>query len=119
MCRARRRAQDRVAPGIVDGNAQVQRVAADSCVFRTGDGGRKTVGKPVAPTDDAETHAFLDEILRLVDEIGMEQRHQRVHFRLRPAPIVAREGVERQRADAVIGRGFHHAPHGLDAGFMA
>ena len=77
------------------------------------------VGKAIAAADHRETNAVADQAFDFIRQIKPQQRHQRCDLRLRPAPIVAGKGVECQRSHALLRRGFHHAPDGLDAGFVA
>ena len=82
---------------------------------RVGDAG----GQAVAAADHGEAHAVAHQSFDLVGKIKPQQRHQRGHFRLRPAPIVAGERIQRQRADALLRRRLHHAADRLDAGLVA
>ena len=69
--------------------------------------------------DHRETNAVADQGFDLVPEIEPQKPHQCGHFRFRPTPIVARERVEGQRADAVLRRRLDDAPDGFDTGFVS
>ena len=62
---------------------------------------------------------FLRSVLKLEAQIALEQRHQRVDFGARPLPVLDRERVERQHADAQPRRRFDDVAHRIDAGTMA
>src|SRR5690606_17023406 len=55
----------------------------------------------LAVTDEAQAHATLVQGADLAFQRAEEQLHQRVDFLFRPAPVLAGEGEQGQRADAV------------------
>ncbi len=77
------------------------------------------VGETIAAADHREPNAVTNQAFDFARQIKPQQRHQRRDLRSRPAPIVAGEGVERQRSHALLWRGFHDAPDRFDAGFVA
>ena len=82
---------------------------------RRGDAVRQTV----AAADHGKADAVADQALDLTCEVEPQQRHQPCDLGLGPPPVVAGERIERQRADALLGRRLHDPPDRLDAGFMA
>ncbi len=117
--RLRRGVEDGVARGIVDRDAQVQRLAGRGGGLgargRGGDAVRQAVRRPIT----VRRTPLLARPPHLVGEIEAQQRHQRGDLGLGPAPVVGGEGVERRRADALPGRGLDHAADRLDAGLVA
>src|SRR5712691_13317799 len=77
------------------------------------------VGETIAAADYREANAVANQAFDFAREIKPQERHQCCDLRSRPAPIVAGEGVERQRSHALPWRGFHDAPDRFDAGFVA
>ncbi len=56
--------------------------------------------------------------LQLGAQVALEQHHQRADLGGGPLPVLDREGVERQHADAEPGGGLDGVAHRLDAGAM-
>jgi hypothetical protein len=110
--------QDRIAGGIVDRDAQMQNVSAGCCILGAAYCLREAVGKTIAASNHTETNAVADQACNLLAEIAPQQSHQRGHLCPRPAPVVARERVKRERPDALPRRRFNDAPDGFDAGFV-
>ena len=69
--------------------------------------------------DDAKPDVVLEQRVQLEAQIPLEQRHQRRDFRLRPLPVLEREGVQRQDVDAEPSRRFNRFADRSDAGPMA
>ncbi|GCC48803.1 hypothetical protein chiPu_0033289, partial [Chiloscyllium punctatum] len=97
----------------------MQRGAAMGLGLRARDRGGDAVGQPVAAADHGEADTVAHQGCDLVGEIEPQQPHQRRDFGFRTTPIVARECVQRQRADALVGRGLDDAADRLDARFMS
>ena len=51
----------------------------------------------------------------LLDDVVAQELHQRGDLLERPLPVLRREGVQRQRAQADLARGAHHLAHRLGA----
>ena len=72
--------------------------------------------EPVPPADDLQPDAVADAARRLGAQVFPEQPHQRGHLERGPAPVVGREGVQGERADAEPRGRLDDPPHRLRAG---
>jgi hypothetical protein len=70
------------------------------------------VGNAVAPPEEAGAHALLREIRELAVYRLVHQLQDRLHLVGRPRPVLGREGVDRERADALVDRGLDGAAEG-------
>jgi hypothetical protein len=94
------RLHDRVAGRVVERDAQAQLLAARGGRLRPVDGAAQRRIESVAPADHREPHAVGDAARGLALQVALEEAHEAAHLVLGPAPVVAREGVERQRVHA-------------------
>src|SRR6185436_7287456 len=112
-------AQDGVAGRVVDGDAQVQGAAAGGGSLGVGDGGQHLGGQAVAAADHRQAHAVLHAAGGLLAEVVVEELHQAHRLFQGAAPVVGGEGVQRQRADAEIGRRLDDVVDGVGAAAVA
>ena len=70
----------------------------------------QAVGDAVAAADEARAHALLGEIRELALDRLAEDRHQVGDLGGRPRPVLGREGVDRERADAEVDRRLDRPP---------
>jgi hypothetical protein len=83
--------------------------------FRARDLLAQALGQPVAAADDGQTRSARKELSQLYAQIMAQQLHERAHFVLGPAPVVAGERKQRELGDAEIRRRFDDAPRRGDA----
>jgi hypothetical protein len=112
-------AHDRVARRVVDGDAQAEPRAAGGRLLGRLDGAAQLGGEPVASADDLEPHAVGHAPRRLRGEVAAEEAHERPDLGRRAAPVVGREGVEGERADAERRCGLDEPSGGARAGDVA
>jgi hypothetical protein len=112
-------AQDGVARGVVDGDAQVQALAAGGGALGLGDGGDHLGGQAIAAADHAQAHAVLHAAGGLLAQVGVKEVHEPARLLEGAPPVVRREGVEGEGADAEIGRRLHDAIDGVGAAAVA
>ena len=77
------------------------------------------IGEVVAPADDLEAHVLSAQMLRLPAQIASEEAEQRDDLPPGPLPVVGGEGVERERADSLVGRHLDDAPDASGAVAMS
>ena len=75
-------------------------------------------GQAVAASDHADTHAGPEALRRLPANESVQEPHEARDLVCRALPVVRREAVERQRADAARGRRAHAPPDAADALLM-
>src|SRR5439155_18211191 len=68
------------------------------------------LGCTVATADEAHADALLGEVGQLALDRFTEDLHQRVHLVLRPRPVLGRERVDDDVADAELDSGLDRAP---------
>ena len=65
--------------------------------------------------DRLQADAVVHDLRPLVDEVVVEELHQRVHLIRRALPVLRRERVQRERAEADLARAAHDIAHALRA----
>ena len=69
--------------------------------------------------DDADPDVVGVQIGEIVADEALQEAHEVGHLLRRPAPVLGREAVDREIADAELDRRADGAPHRLDAAAMA
>src|SRR5258708_836407 len=72
-------------------------------------------GQAGTPPNHAEPHSALFHSRRFDPQVSAEQPEDGLDFIYRAAPVVGREGIERQRADPHIGRTLNNPLHDSDS----
>ena len=108
-----------VAGGIIDRQAQMHARAFFGQALTLLDLRQERAVEPIAAPDDIEADRLGEAAVGLRDEIAAQQAEERLHFRARTEPVIGREGIQRQRADVVLGGGAHHGIDRPGAGAMA
>ena len=62
--------------------------------------GQHLGGQPLAPADDREADVLVEDLLPLVEQILLQQRHEEVELGLGPLPVLGAEAVKRELPDA-------------------
>ncbi len=112
---AERGARDRLARGVVEGDAKMEPRAAACRVLDAPDRPHDGRREAIAPPDDAHAQAVLHAARGLRAQVGAQQPHERRHLGAGPSPVVRGEREQREHPDAEPGRGLDDAPHGLRA----
>ena len=112
-------AKNGVARGIIHGDAQFEGAAGGSDALGGVDGLREGWRNAITPADDAQANAFGGALGRLRAKIFFEQAEERNDFAEGASPVVGREGVKRERADAERGSSVNGAANGFHSGAMA
>src|SRR3954447_22403208 len=101
--RARRRRAPAVsprAPAVVErdvqDHARVARGALDGALQLA----PHAVAQPLDAADGLEAYVLPVYLFEFEPQVALEHAHQRVHFEARALPVLGREGIERERAQA-------------------
>src|SRR5882672_5749933 len=114
-----RGAQDHVARRVVHGQTEVEAARARRLALGAGDRGPEGEGEAVAAPDEREADIMRGQRGGLAAQERAQERHERVHLRPRPLPVVGGEGEEGEGADPEPGRGFHDPAGGADPATVA
>ena len=112
---AERGARDRLARGVVEGDAEMEPRAAARRALDAPDRPHDRRREAIAPPDDAHAQAVLHAARGLRAQVGAQEPHERRHLGAGPSPVVRGEREQREHPDAEPGRGLDDAPHGLRA----
>jgi hypothetical protein len=88
------------APAVAHSDLQLQPAVAAGVLLGRGDAGLQAHGERLAIANETQAHAIRVQLIELAVDSLQEQTHQPRHFLRGSAPVLAREGKERQRLDA-------------------
>ena len=113
-------ADDFLAPAIVEGDHEGQARYCRAVRFSASSSSSADVGgQPLPLADDADADVVGVELGEIVPDEALQQAHQVGDLLGRTAPVLGREAVDGQVADAEIAGGAHGAADRLDAAPMA
>jgi hypothetical protein len=108
--------QDRLARGVIDGEADPQSAPLLGGAFGTLDGREQHRVEPVAAPDHLNPHAVGRAARRLGAEVAGEQPHERADLGGRPGPVVGGERVQGEGLHAGARGRRDHPARGAGAG---
>ena len=94
---APRRLDDLLARSVVERDDQVEAAIGARQRLRFVEQGADVGREPGALADDPHPHPVVVQLGEIVADVALEQAHQHRDFFGRPAPVLGREAVDRQK----------------------
>jgi hypothetical protein len=104
------------AAAVVEGDPELQPRLVGRRLLELGHLLAQPVGRAVAAAEEAAADSLSGEILELPVDRLAERLHQGRHLVGRAAPVLGREGVDRERVDAEVDRRLDDRPQRAGAG---
>src|SRR6056297_1611189 len=105
-----RAVDDIAATTVAGGDVELQSGVVPGDFLGAGHAALERCRKRLAPADETQAHRVLVEFLDLAIQRPPEQAHQALHFVPRPAPVFARESIDRQIRYAAFADRAHDPP---------
>src|SRR5436190_350523 len=87
-------AEAAVAPGVVQGDVELQPIARRGATESVHDGRSRLRGKLLEPAEQVNAYALLAKLVGLVADRLLEQAEEARDLVVRARPVLAREGVQ-------------------------